>query len=178
MRLTSGHLTYTPGGHLAICGDFPICCDGGPPDTVTLSGGTGCFAIFNGTFAMTVAVNPCNSEFIDTIAVPGNPCTAGTHCAATTEIIGFISRTVYHYPFAYGVEAYTSNTDGTITIQIGANLGWYYIDNFGNCITPGIPTRSLGATYTRSTCRSGDWTPSGSEFFGTRPSVTGLTFPP
>jgi hypothetical protein len=127
---------------------------------------------------MTVAVNPCNSEFIDTIAVPGNPCTAGTHCAATTEIIGFISRTVYHYPFAYGVEAYTSNTDGTITIQIGANLGWYYIDNFGNCITPGIPTRSLGATYTRSTCRSGDWTPSGSEFFGTRPSVTGLTFPP
>ena len=52
LKITSGHLTVTGTGHLAICAGFPQCCLYPDPATVTIAGATGCAAFANGTYAL------------------------------------------------------------------------------------------------------------------------------
>lgn len=72
-----GHLIKTASAHLAKgCG---MCCDTYSPSTVTLAGGTDCWALFNGTYAVSYA-SACRYEFSSTFSVVDECATTGTGC--------------------------------------------------------------------------------------------------
>lgn len=176
----SGHLLRTSTGHLAKCPDVEICCNGGLPTGITLVGGTGCYAALNGTFALNslAPTFPCRANYLESVTLPGNPCTAGTHCYSDMQFISFANRTVYHYLFDWGVTVDLSDIDSGISIGIGGNIAEYYLNSLGNC-TLKFPGGGFSHVYTRATCRTGSFSMSGSSWAGsTPPTISGLTWPP
>lgn len=173
-------LKTTVSGHLARCPDFEICCNGGLPTDITLLSGTGCYTVFNGTFALTPTgvLFPCRTVFSDTLVIPSNPCTAGTHCFSEVRFIDGANRTIYYYVDSYVIQVELSDVDAGMSVGIGMVLGGYYINSLGNCVLefPGVGT--ISHTFTRSTCRTGSFSVSGSAFSGIRPDITGFTWPP
>lgn len=153
LRLTSGHLTYTPGGHLALCGgEPPDCCTAGLVTEVTLSGATGHCSAANGTFALTIPVGSCGSKY-EEFSLPY----AGDRCdpaCKTTEPLS--TKEVYTSPDSLVITATLQNTDPKVTVDVFIRFAVYHINGSGICEPWGsIYTYGAGTTFTRALCRSG-----------------------
>lgn len=185
LKLTSGHLTKTTGGHLAFCSlEFPICCDGGPPTSVTMFGATGCWSVFNGTFALTQSlVDDCVSTYSETPTVSGTPCASGYCLSLTMAPPLGASRTVYWHITLISIAATVSATDGTLTLELGINYDLYDESSGPGCGVSSLsfPPKFSGAIYERETCREGtlvgaDTDPSPPAGIGTIPTSCEASF--
>lgn len=141
----TGHLVHTVTGHLAKCG---TCCDGFLPTQVTLSGLTGAFATYNGTYAVTGA--GCTKVYDDYTA-PVSSCTGTKDCsyldgAGTTF-------DVWEYLSGIRIEVEQSNVSG---VDEGRILVKFYAIYYEKAVSgPGAGPTCFGP-YDRSTVLEDD----------------------
>lgn len=184
LTLTGGHLTRTPGNHLALCADlFPVCCDGGPPDSVTFSGGTACWAAINGTFALTPHPSPslpCISRYSEILPIPSDPCGSG-FCYSV--VVGGSVGTRYYHLALISIDATVSNSGPGMSLSVGLLFNPY--KSLPSCGADDsiLFNLRLGSTWSRDTCRTGDLIgvnddPAPILAMGSMPTNCTVAFPP
>lgn len=160
LALTSGHLTRTLSGHLAICPvGFPQCCLYPDPASITISGATGCAAFANGTYALPPDGFP-NPPCEHWLTVPVDPPADVTVDYCATDVS--FGATRYWHPKELNVIVYRNDNEyftpigGVLVGTQGVRVFLEIVVNLWVASGPSIvSTRTYGSFWYRQTCQTG-----------------------
>jgi len=150
------------------------CCDQGPATSVTISGGTGCWAAMNGTWALTAS--GCDNNFSEFYSAPSDPCVSGFCYTYNTG-----TRNLWFHIGGIGITVTLSNLFQSLIGGVALELLVYDDTTSPPCdFAASVPLeqQQLQLTFSRSTCLSGTLTLFSDELagFGTPPDSVEIGF--
>lgn len=122
LKLESPHLartsgSYGGGSHLALCVD---CCERVTAVTVTVSGLTGCFSTWNGSYVLGAA--GCVWSYLYDYPLPGDPCGTDALCSYEGSADPSFPRTHYLVRSRVHVSLTARSGTGSPSLYLGTLL--------------------------------------------------------
>jgi hypothetical protein len=154
--------------------ELGTCCSQGPVTSITISGGTGCWAALNGTWALTAS--GCVSDFVEYYSSPSDPCVSGFCFTYNTG-----TRNLWFHVTGVLASVTLSSLNQSL-LGIAQVLFTVYDDvsspPCGFAASVPLEQQQLNLSFSRSTCRSGSLALSSDELagFGDPPDSVTLSF--